>query len=67
MTTMLQLFLYLMVCHSAVLAQINARDYGVYVGALRTLAHAVSGDVHIASETHLGLVNFNYDGTGPGV
>ena len=39
---------------------------GTYVGPFEMTNHGVGGDVFIASATQLRLVNFEYDGTGPG-
>ena len=39
---------------------------GTFVGPFEMTNHGVGGDVFIASATQLRLVNFEYDGTGPG-
>lgn len=39
--------------------------YGTFVGKLRTLEHAVSGDVYFADANKIVLKDFSYDGQGP--
>ena len=42
--------------------------YGVKVGSFPvTSAHDVSGDVYAVNENTLRIVNFDYDGKGPGI
>lgn len=43
----------------------NTKYYGVHVGRLPTLAHAVTGDVYVVDSKHFLIKNFVYDGTAP--
>jgi len=47
------------------IAASNTTYYGVFVGRLPTLAHAVTGDVYIVDSKHFLIRNFVYDGTAP--
>ena len=65
---MFRWFVLLVVAKCVVCQDVGDVDatHGTYIGQVGPGAHLVKGKVYIVSETQIRLVDFEYDGGGPG-